>query len=736
MILKKVFIGLGCTLLCLLHSFSASASHIFGGELLYTAVNDTTYALNLTFYGDCSAYSAIFHSLDSATPLIYIYKNDVLYDSVRLKADTIELDVSPVCPHDIDSTTCYGGTLPGVKKFVYTDTVYITSLSTKWSFIFKGDMGYSDAAGRSVNITNIISPGTSLIQLEADLNNVLGHNSSPEYSTIPTPFYCINVNEEYNQGAIDPDGDSLAFQMVQAYNGQTGNPVNYVFPYTATSPLATSPGNFHFTNVNGEMTFTPDLAQDALIVTQVAEYRGSLQVGSSEREMTFIVLSNYNGIPPSLHISSIYGGVSDNNIINICQGTPLISFILTLNNPDGDSTHLTYTNLPAGAVLDTFDNGSPNPSISFSWNTGAIAPGLYTFYVTVKNNHCPISNTSTIAYTINIATPPVIAISQLSPTDCIQQAYMQYILTGGFLPRNIYIVKGGDTVKTYTDTTGIILDSLPAGNYLAIVSSDSLCTSYQIFSISDSGDIPLTPLTESMCLGDATGAINFPIAGTGATLSWFLANGTPITSAPTPNTNIPGTYTWYVTEHYIDCSSLPDTVTAIVRPLPVPEVPLPPATICLGDTLYLIANGDATFTWTPQNNIYTNNNNQLYAIADAPITFTITAVDKYGCTDTVTLPYSNIQQCCNFVYPNAFTPNNDGKNDGFRVLTYGNMLYYQLSIYNRWGDRVFYTEDSHQYWDGTYSGKVCDNDTYFYYFKGTCLTGHSEQHKGDVTLVR
>ena len=733
---KKYLAGLLITLLCLTKGVTGFASHIFGGELLYTCINDTTYKLSLTFYGDCSAFAPVFHSLDTAHPLIYVYNNGVFTDSLRLHADSTEIDVSPVCPRELDSTTCHNGTLPGVKKFVYSDTIVLHTQSAKWAFIFKGDMGASNAAGRSVNITNIVSPGTSLIQLEADLNNTIGRNSSPEYFTVPTPFYCINVPEEYNQGAIDPDGDSLAFKLVQAYDGHTGSPVTYNFPFTATTPMGTTPGNFNFTNVNGQVTFIPDITQDALIVTQVSEYRGNVLAGSSEREMTFIISNNCFGTPPSLQITSIYGGVAHNNIINLCEGTPQLSFILSLTNPEGDSTRITYHNLPPGAILDTFDNFTPNPSASFSWNTSAVAPGLYTFYVTLQNNHCPIANTQTIAYTINIATPPTITAMQVYPTDCIHQAVVEYDMTAGFLPRNVFVVSGVDTIRTYADTTGMIRDSLPAGTYTVIVSSDSLCTAAYTFTIADSGTIPLLPFFKFYCQGDVAAPLYTDPVGPTATIAWYEANGIPLPAAPTPATNVPGVYTWYFIEQYKVCTSLPDTGKVIVRAAPDIDLPDPNISLCFGDTLYLTADGGATYSWYPTEELRPNSAGQLYTLALYPETFTVTAVDQFGCKDTTTRKYDNIQQCCSFVYPTAFTPNNDGLNDGFRIVTYGNMARYQLYIYDRWGNKVFYTDDPKQYWDGTYLGIPCDMDTYYYYFNGQCLTGRGEQHKGDVTLIR
>ena len=100
------------------------------------------------------------------------------------------------------------------------------------------------------------------------------------------------------------------------------------------------------------------------------------------------------------------------------------------------------------------------------------------------------------------------------------------------------------------------------------------------------------------------------------------------------------------------------------------------------------------------------------------------------------MTYNNIEQCCNFAFPNAFTPNNDGINDQFRIVTYGNMKYYSFSIYNRYGQRVFWSGDAKRGWDGTFGGEPCDPGVYFYYLDAECLTGPTQQQKGDITLVR
>src|SRR6202012_1997711 len=63
------------------------------------------------------------------------------------------------------------------------------------------------------------------------------------------------------------------------------------------------------------------------------------------------------------------------------------------------------------------------------------------------------------------------------------------------------------------------------------------------------------------------------------------------------------------------------------------------------------------------------------------------------------------RQCLlGFYIPNAVTPNNDGSNDVFRPLIFGNVSSYSFSIFNRWGQRVFESSALGSGWDGRLPG--------------------------------
>jgi gliding motility-associated-like protein len=93
---------------------------------------------------------------------------------------------------------------------------------------------------------------------------------------------------------------------------------------------------------------------------------------------------------------------------------------------------------------------------------------------------------------------------------------------------------------------------------------------------------------------------------------------------------------------------------------------------------------------------------------------------------------------CHLTLPNAFSPNGDGLNDLLKPLGIPlgqGVEFIQFEIYNRWGNRVFFTKDPTQGWDGTYNGSPADVESYFYYVRYRCR-GEQQIYKGNVLLIR
>jgi gliding motility-associated-like protein len=85
----------------------------------------------------------------------------------------------------------------------------------------------------------------------------------------------------------------------------------------------------------------------------------------------------------------------------------------------------------------------------------------------------------------------------------------------------------------------------------------------------------------------------------------------------------------------------------------------------------------------------------------------------------------------------AFTPNGDGINDLWLITNGQNCLITaHAQVFNRYGSRVFESEDYKNTWNGTYNGKPLPDGTYYYVISFKLLNGTMVFLKGNVTILR
>ena len=102
----------------------------------------------------------------------------------------------------------------------------------------------------------------------------------------------------------------------------------------------------------------------------------------------------------------------------------------------------------------------------------------------------------------------------------------------------------------------------------------------------------------------------------------------------------------------------------------------------------------------------------------------------HSLSNEVCLPYSSA-----LYVPNAFSPNQHELNDQFEVHGLG-IKEYHLTIYNRWGEKVYETHDLGPAWDGTYKGEPAPEGTYLYSIQATGTEGDILNEQGTLELVR
>ena len=93
--------------------------------------------------------------------------------------------------------------------------------------------------------------------------------------------------------------------------------------------------------------------------------------------------------------------------------------------------------------------------------------------------------------------------------------------------------------------------------------------------------------------------------------------------------------------------------------------------------------------------------------------------------------------CGKLEVPNAFSPNNDGHSDLYILHGWEScMSTFSFLIFDRWGEKVFESENPALGWDGTYHGKALDPAVFVYYIKAKLITGETIDKKGNISLIR
>jgi gliding motility-associated-like protein len=112
--------------------------------------------------------------------------------------------------------------------------------------------------------------------------------------------------------------------------------------------------------------------------------------------------------------------------------------------------------------------------------------------------------------------------------------------------------------------------------------------------------------------------------------------------------------------------------------------------------------------------------------------------NQFGCTDTSErLALLFVASEGRVLVPNAFTPNEDGNNDVFKpVLTGVTDSAYVFQVFDRWGAKVYETNNPDDGWNGSYMNKPALMDAYIWLINGRFVDGTTFEEKGSVTLLR
>ncbi len=153
---------------------------------------------------------------------------------------------------------------------------------------------------------------------------------------------------------------------------------------------------------------------------------------------------------------------------------------------------------------------------------------------------------------------------------------------------------------------------------------------------------------------------------------------------------------------------------------------------CTSSILDLVVSSNSTYVWN------TGENTQRITTQEGGI-FSVIVTDTNGCNDTVFHKITkNPNALPNEVFmPNAFTPNGDKLNENYPESKFQDIhAYYNLMIFNRWGEKLFETNTPSQNWDGHNLGTLCQNGVYMYTVNYIGCDNQRHMLKGEFNLIR
>jgi gliding motility-associated-like protein len=174
----------------------------------------------------------------------------------------------------------------------------------------------------------------------------------------------------------------------------------------------------------------------------------------------------------------------------------------------------------------------------------------------------------------------------------------------------------------------------------------------------------------------------------------------------------------------------------------------PPAQVFAGNDTSILINqslqlnatdinstGFSTYTWSPDIGLNNPFVKDPVAFITKDIIYTVVASTPEGCEGIDSISIKMFQASDIFV-PNAFTPNHDGLNDILKAVPLGIKEFKYFVVYNRWGQKIFFTADPSKGWDGTFHSEPQGQDIYVWESAGIDYSGKAVKRKGTVTLIR
>ncbi len=710
---------------------AGQATHLMGGEMTYTYTGTNgagahLYEVHVAIYRDCSSANTNGTDFDSQAAL-GVYLNGALVANLTSFLD--QNLIQNILPEDPNSCA----ELPDDLCIERGEYVFNVALDPAvGSYV----LSYQRCC-RSPAIVNLEVPEDQGFTLTTEIPGsglVDIPNSSPVFEELPQAFVCNNLPLELNNAAVDADGDSLAYHICSIYTGAlplapipvppTGPPFNEVTwaaGFNAGAPVSSVSG-LAIDVQSGLVTGTPLGLGKYAVGICVEEWRDGVLINSILRDFTLDVVSCALSAPT-------YADVEP------CNGLT-VAFDQTGSPAETYTWDFGFTG--AGGTSDAAE-----PVVEFP------EPGIYEVLLGYTNGDC----SGETSFTVQAQTPWTVA-AELGTPECGAGGWWVPLFPPAGLPV--------ESSYTWLYNGASTADETPEGIWLPPGGASTVSLTSTSFGCveSDAVLLELDPLPDAdftvvsaPCRGLTVEFANAsPALGP---FEWWFGDGTSeVATSPVHTYADYGPYA--ITVVAAGGTACADTAWQSFSVYPLdpfePAFDVNPIVSC--DSLSRV---QITYLGLPADGLVWEfptlealEGTSVVLGFEAPGSYAGT-VDLYhaGCDLALEVPLEVEAPAplreVQYVVPNVFSPNNDGRNERLELdylgvdgepiagLSNASFSVHHVAVYNRWGGLMFETEEALNGWRGAGAAE----GTYY-------ITVHSQhacatepfRHQGEVTLVR
>ena len=357
------------------------------------------------------------------------------------------------------------------------------------------------------------------------------------------------------------------------------------------------------------------------------------------------------------------------------------------------------TTVCAGSTVNitVTDTATFNPNIL--WSTGQTSA---TISPVVLSTTSYIVTVTDVLHSCTV--PQTIVVNVLNTLPNVTICCDTTVCIGAYASFNVNVTTGGQFTYAWSSgqtTTGITEQILGSQSFYVTVTDANGCTvEKQAIVFASNNPPPLSVCCDTIvCAGSEVSMT----ASSSQQISYSWSTGQTTASI---EQQIPSPTTLTVTVTDANGCIAVQSANALVSSVHTTITAIPDTAILLGQTVQLIASEDSAYAyaWSP---VASLNNAGIYnplATPGANTTYCVTVSNLLNCTATACKAIQVIQSDILIKVPDAFAPNgSDVKNHTFTIFPIGDAEIFEIRIYNRWGEVVFYSKGN-AVWDGNYQG--------------------------------